>query len=67
IAGYFVPRLANGKDLPEGVQGKGVHSIYTEYDRNIIWAFAGNGAYALSSPLLGKPVLKEPARPWPPR
>lgn len=67
IAGYFVPRLANGKDLPEAEQGKGVHSIYTEYDRNIIWAFAGNGAYALSSPLLGKPLLKEPAKPWPPR
>ncbi|MCA3855040.1 MAG: hypothetical protein IOC40_28275, partial [Burkholderia sp.] len=47
--------------------GKGVFAIYTEYDRNIIWAFTENGAYALSTPLLGEPVLGKPAKPWPPR
>lgn len=67
IAGYFVPALADETELPEYTLGKGVLAIYTEYDRNIIWAFTENGAYALSSPLLGKPVLGAPAKPWPRR
>ncbi|WP_217482553.1 hypothetical protein [Sphingomonas sp. CL5.1] len=67
IAGYYVPRLANASELPEYTLGKGVLAIFTEYDRNIIWAFTENGAYALSSPLLGAPVLKAPAKAWPPR
>ncbi len=67
IAGYFIPRLADTRELPEYTLGKGVLAIFTEYDRNIIWAFTENGAYALSSPLLGAPVLKAPAKPWPPR
>ncbi|RDU96713.1 hypothetical protein [Trinickia dinghuensis] len=67
IAGYFVPALADESQLPSYTLGKGVFAIYTEYDRNIIWAFTENGAYALSTPLLGKPVMGEPAKPWPPR
>jgi hypothetical protein len=67
IAGYFVPRLADESELPDYTLGKGVLAIYTEYDRNIIWAFTENGAYALSSPLLGPPVLKAPEKPWPAR
>jgi hypothetical protein len=67
IAGYFVPRLADKTELPDYTLGKGVLAIYTEYDRNIIWAFTENGAYALSTPLLGKPVLTAPAKPWPAR
>ena len=57
IAGYFVPALADESELPVYTLGKGVFSIYTEYDRNIIWAFTENGAYALSTPLLGEPRL----------
>jgi hypothetical protein len=67
IAGYFVPALADESELPSYTLGKGVLAIYTEYDRNIIWSFTENGAYALSTPLLGKPVIGAPAKPWPPR
>ncbi|WP_042338549.1 LVIVD repeat-containing protein [Paraburkholderia ferrariae] len=67
IAGYFVPALADESQLPSYTLGKGVFAIYTEYDRNIIWAFTENGAYALSTPLLGAPVTGMPAKPWPPR
>ncbi|WP_245644027.1 LVIVD repeat-containing protein [Paraburkholderia oxyphila] len=67
IAGYFVPALADESQLPTYTLGKGVFAIYTEYDRNIIWAFTENGAYALSTPLLGEPVLGMPAKAWPPR
>jgi hypothetical protein len=45
--------------------GKGILAIFTEYDRNIIWAFAENGTYALSSPLLGTPVLGKAPKTWP--
>lgn len=67
IAGYFVPALADESELPSYTLGKGVLAAYTEYDRNIIWAFTERGAYALSTPLLGNPVMGEPAKPWPPR
>ena len=67
IAGYFVPPLADTSDLPDYTLGKGVLAMYTEYDRNIMWAFTENGAYALSSPLLGEPVMGAPAKPWPAR
>ncbi|GAB3627097.1 hypothetical protein PTE30175_03986 [Pandoraea terrae] len=65
IAGYFVPALADETELPGYTLGKGVLAMYTEYDRNIMWAFTENGAYALASPLLGKPVMGAPAKPWP--
>lgn len=67
IAGYFVPALADESELPVYTLGKGVFSIYTEYDRNIIWAFTENGAYALSTPLLGEPRLGMAEQPWPAR
>ncbi|MQR00844.1 LVIVD repeat-containing protein [Glaciimonas soli] len=67
IAGYFVPPLADETELPNYTLGKGVLAMYTEYDRNIMWAFTENGAYALASPLLGKPVMGAPAKPWPSR
>jgi hypothetical protein len=67
IAGYYVPRLANADELPDYALGKGVLAIFTEYDRNIIWAFTENGAYALASPLLGAPVIGMPPKPFPER
>lgn len=67
IAGYFVPPLADQTQLPGYTLGKGVLAMYTEYDRNIMWAFTENGAYALSSPLLGEPLTGLPKKPWPAR
>lgn len=67
IAGYFVPPLADETQLPKYTLGKGVLAMYTEYDRNIMWAFTENGVYALSSPLLGAPVMGAAAKPWPAR
>ena len=65
IAGYYVPRLANADELPKYTLGKGVLAIFTEYDRNIIWAFTEHGAYALTTPLLGKAVIGAPSKSWP--
>ncbi|MBS0509015.1 MAG: hypothetical protein JSR53_16705 [Proteobacteria bacterium] len=67
IAGYFVPPLADETELPKYTLGKGVLAMYTEYDRNIMWAFTENGAYALASPLLGEPVTGPAPKPWPAR
>ncbi|WP_411340517.1 hypothetical protein V6U71_00660 [Sphingopyxis sp. J-6] len=67
IAGYFVPRFPTTKELPDYTFGNSTFAVYTEYDRNIIWAFSVNGVYALSSPLLGKPNLGAPKAIWPER
>ena len=67
IAGYFVPRFANEKEMPDYTFGNSTFAVYTDYDRNIIWAFSVNGVYALSSPLLGKPNLGAPKNIWPER
>ena len=67
IAGYFVPRFPTDKELPGYTFGNSTFAVYTEYDRNIIWAFSVNGVYALSSPLLGKPNLGAPKAIWPER
>jgi hypothetical protein len=67
IAGYFVPRFPTEDELPSYTFGNTTFAVYTEYDRNIIWAFSVNGIYALSSPLLGKARLAAPKKIWPPR
>ncbi|WP_137752380.1 hypothetical protein [Sphingopyxis sp. L1A2A] len=67
IAGYFVPRFPTDAETGGESQGNLTYGVYAEYDRNILWAFTNHGFYALSSPLLGKPVFKAPERPWPPR
>lgn len=67
IAGYFVPRFANETEAPEYTFGNSTFAVFTEYDRNIIWAFSVNGVYALSSPLLGEPKFTAPDKPWPER
>ena len=67
IAGYFVPRFPTKDELPEYAFGNTTFAVYTEYDRNIIWAFSVNGVYALSSPLLGKPQFDAPKHIWPER
>lgn len=67
IAGYFVPRFPKEDEVFESVFGNLTFGIYVEYDRNIIWAFTNHGFYALTTPLLGEPVIGQPESPWPPR
>ncbi len=67
IAGYFVPRFPTEAETGGQSQGNLVYGIFAEYDRNILWAFTNHGFYALSSPLVGTPLFKAPAKPWPPR
>lgn len=67
IAGYFVPRFPTTAELPEYTFENTTFAVFTEYDRNIIWAFTTNGVYALESPLLGKPTLGPAEKVWPPR
>lgn len=67
IAGYFVPRFPTDDELPEYAKENSTFAVFTEYDRNIIWAFSVNGVYALSSPLLGKPLFTAPTKLWPER
>lgn len=67
IAGYFVPRFPTEAETGGQSQGNLVYGIFAEYDRNILWAFTNHGFYALSSPLIGMPLFKAPAKPWPPR
>ena len=66
IAGYFVPRFDETR-VASYAMGNLSHSIYVEYDRNLIWLFTNHGMYALSSSLLGAPNLGAPAEPWPAR
>lgn len=67
IAGYFVPRFPTEAETGGQSQGNLTYGIFAEYDRNILWAFTNHGFYALSSPLIGTPSFKAPAKPWPPR
>ncbi|EKE43201.1 hypothetical protein OCGS_2792 [Oceaniovalibus guishaninsula JLT2003] len=67
IAGYYVPRFPTPDEVPDWVNDNAVFAVFTEYDRNIIWAFAIDGVYALTSPLLGEPMTGLPRTPWPPR
>lgn len=67
IAGYFAPRFPTTNELPEYTFENTTFAVFTEYDRNVIWAFTTNGVYALSSPLLGTVKPGSPAKVWPPR
>ncbi|MFC0680578.1 LVIVD repeat-containing protein [Lysobacter korlensis] len=54
VGAYFVPPmgLKDDDDLAAPV-----HGIFVEWDRNLIWLFANHGIYAVSTPLLGEPVI----------
>ena len=67
IAGYFVPRFPTTEEVSPWLLGNLTYGIFVEYDRNIIWAFTNHGFYALTTPLLGKPLFKAPPKSWPPR
>lgn len=69
IAGYFTPKMIGEVPVVDG-QTKSiralpnpVHSIFVEWDRNLVWVFSNHGFYALSSPLLGEPVMSLPKQP----
>lgn len=61
IEAYFVPKMSgeylsnegDGKEMSE--HSNPVHSIFVEWDRNLVWAFSNHGIYVLSTPLLGEP------------
>ena len=50
-------------DLSNPAHPKVLGNVNTPF----IWAFTENGAYALSTPLLGEPATGVPAKLWPPR
>ena len=66
IEAYFVPKMSgdipneDGKTTRQSDHSNPVHSIFVEWDRNLIWAFSNHGMYLLSSPLLGEPVTGLP-------
>ncbi len=66
IAGYFVPKMIGDAPVKDGqtlsirALPNPVHSIFVEWDRNLVWVFSNHGMYVLSSELLGKPVFGMP-------
>ncbi|WP_077035771.1 LVIVD repeat-containing protein [Pelomonas sp. KK5] len=66
IAGYFTPKMIGEVPTTDGqtqsirALPNPVHSIFVEWDRNLVWVFSNHGIYALSSDLLGKPVFGMP-------
>lgn len=67
IGAYFVPRFPTTEEMPDWTFNNSNFAIFTEYDRNIIWLFSANGVYALSTPMLGEPVMGPSPLIWPPR
>ena len=67
IGAYFVPRFPTTEEMPDWTFNNSNFAVFTEYDRNIIWLFSGNGVYALSTPMLGDPVMGKSDTIWPPR
>lgn len=61
IGAYFVPKMSgvylsnDGSGFQTSEHSNPVHSIFVEWDRNLVWAFSNHGIYVLSSPLLGEP------------
>ena len=66
VSAYFVPPF-NTERVVEYARGNLSHSVYIEYDRNIIWLFTNHGFYALSTPLIGEPSFEAPKEVWPSR
>ncbi|KQV80858.1 hypothetical protein ASD15_13225 [Massilia sp. Root351] len=69
IAGYFVPKMVDaGKKTTDGqtlsirALPNPVHSIFVEWDRNLVWVFSNHGIYTVSTELLGKPVFGMPPK-----
>ena len=67
IGAYFVPRFPKADEMPDWTYDNSNFAIFTEYDRNIIWLFSAQGVYALSTPMLGEPLMSMPDKIWPPR
>jgi hypothetical protein len=56
IVAYFVPTMTDDLNDPRSYSNP-VESIFVEWDRKLIWAFANSGIYLLTTPALGKPQL----------
>ncbi|MEO9338611.1 hypothetical protein ABFT80_14315 [Mesorhizobium sp. SB112] len=54
IVAYFVPPMTDDLNDPQSYITP-VESIFVEWDRNLIWAFANSGMYLLSTKALGEP------------
>jgi hypothetical protein len=55
---YFVPpRDGEIADFMSWRRGT-TEGVFVEWDRNLIWVTTHEGLYCMSTPLLGKPVLK---------
>lgn len=54
IAAYFIPPMTDDLNDPRSYITP-VESIFVEWDRNLIWAFANSGMYLLSADVLGEP------------
>ena len=67
IGAYFVPRFPTTEEMPDWTFNNSNFAVFTEYDRNIIWLFSAHGVYALSTPMLGEPVMGPSTTIWPPR
>ena len=58
VGAYFVPPMGLKDDDDMAAP---VHGIFVEWDRNLIWLFANHGIYAVSTSLLGEPIIGLPA------
>lgn len=67
IGAYFVPRFPTTEEMPDWTFNNSNFAVFTEYDRNIIWLFSAQGVFALSTPMLGEPVMGPSATIWPAR
>lgn len=67
IGAHFVPRFPTTEEMPDWTFNNSNFAVFTEYDRNIIWLFSAHGVYALSTPMLGEPVIGPSATIWPSR
>ncbi|WP_394779878.1 hypothetical protein, partial [Undibacterium sp.] len=53
-------KTTDGQTLSIRALPNPVHSIFVEWDRNLIWVFSNHGIYTLSTPLLGDGVFGMP-------
>lgn len=60
IVAYFTPKIVDPKMNLD--YGNAVHGVYVEWDRRLIWVMSNHGNYAVSSPLLGAPILTMPGQ-----
>ncbi len=55
--GYFIPPQPGSLDDYLSYP-RDTDAVFVEWDRKLMWVGAGTGIYLVTSPLLGKPVLR---------